>query len=142
MLVISKPPSNNGVLLRFIIAWVAAVAWPAALFGAPARSAPAASERATHIVTIENMTFSPAILRVQPGDTVIFENHDLVPHTATAREKGKFDSGLIKAGESWSLTLPSAGSFPYSCSFHPTMSGELVVENAVPSKASPALRGK
>src|SRR5688572_1947929 len=49
----------------------------------------------THTVTMEGMTFSPAVLRIQSGDTVVFKNNDLVPHTATAKQREVFDSGII-----------------------------------------------
>jgi plastocyanin len=81
-----------------------------------------------YVVRIENMKFSPAVLRVRVGDRVEFRNADLVPHTATAKPAGAFDSGLVKPGESWLFVSKSAGNFGYTCAFHPMMSGELLVE--------------
>lgn len=83
----------------------------------------------THTVVIESMKFTPATLRIKARDRVIFRNDDFVPHTATAEGPRGFDSQLIKAGESWSVQI-SAGpqTIRYRCIYHPTMKGEIVVE--------------
>ncbi len=81
----------------------------------------------THLVVIEGMKFSPATIRMHSGDRIIFKNNDLVPHTITSKETGLFDSGSVKAGESWAVTLRTPGSFPFRCSFHPLMEGEITV---------------
>jgi len=82
--------------------------------------------RRTHVVRIEGMTYSPATLRIHPGDRVTFTNNDLVPHTATSKGTRLFDSGIIKPGESWSVTPPLEKPIRYTCTFHPTMEGEIV----------------
>lgn len=87
----------------------------------------ASHEPATHTVMIEGMKFSPETLTVKHGDTVVWINKDMVPHTATS-EKGGFDSQMIAAGDSWKFVASKAGKFPYSCTFHPTMNGTLTVE--------------
>jgi plastocyanin len=81
-----------------------------------------------HVIEIEAMKFQPAALRVRVGDRVRFRNADLVPHTVTAKAAGGFDSGAVKPGESWTLVAKDAGSFGYTCAFHPMMGGELQVE--------------
>ena len=89
----------------------------------------AADERAepkTHTVTIENMRFQPDSLTVARGDTVVWVNKDLVPHTATSRD-GVFDSKTIQAETTWRLTARQKGEFAYVCTFHPTMTATLRV---------------
>jgi plastocyanin len=54
----------------------------------------------THTVTIHGMQFVPANLEVNLGDTVIWQNQDIVPHNATSTRKS-FDSGAIEPGGSW-----------------------------------------
>jgi plastocyanin len=81
----------------------------------------------THVVVMEGMKFSPPTLRIQKGDTVVFKNNDLVPHTATAKERGVFDSGIIKPGESWTLAPTFHATVPYVCTFHPMMEGRIEV---------------
>jgi plastocyanin len=80
------------------------------------------------IVVIEGMKFSPATVHVNQGKPVRFENHDFVPHTVTAKDPKQFDSGMIKAGGSWTFTPKGSGTYHYHCTFHPTMEAEFVVE--------------
>jgi len=82
----------------------------------------------THTVVIESMKFTPMEVHINPGDSVIFQNKDLVPHTATAKEPKAFDSGLIKAGESWTVQFVGhPQTIRYACVYHPTMEGRVVV---------------
>jgi plastocyanin len=81
----------------------------------------------THTVAIEQMKFSPATLRIQLGDTIVFKNNDLVPHTATAKQREVFDSGIIKPGESWTFVPKLHATVPYGCTFHPMMEGRIEV---------------
>lgn len=81
---------------------------------------------ATRTVTIEGMKFAPSSLTVRRGDTVVWVNHDLVPHTATAA--GTFDSQPIAPNKSWSYVASKAGRHDYVCTLHPTMKATLVVE--------------
>jgi len=80
----------------------------------------------THTVTIDATRFQPADLRVRVGDTVIWVNKDLFPHTATAG--GVFDSGSIAPDRSWQYTVTASGVTDYDCTFHPTMKGRLLAE--------------
>jgi plastocyanin len=82
----------------------------------------------THRVVMEAMQFHPATLTVKRGDTIVWINKDLVPHTASASKKGAFDSSVIAAGASWKHTIGSKGDFAYNCAFHPTMKGVIQVK--------------
>lgn len=83
-------------------------------------------EPVRQVVEIRAMRFEPPTVRVAPGDTVEWRNHDLVDHTVTARD-GAFDSGSLSADSTWSLVVPAGGTFDYACRFHPTMVGRLQV---------------
>lgn len=85
-----------------------------------------ASAARTHTVTIENMQFSPSELTVQRGDTIVWVNKDLFPHTATSDKT--FDSGSIAANASWSYVAARSGEYAYGCTFHPTMKGKIIVK--------------
>jgi plastocyanin len=81
----------------------------------------------THTVTIEGMRFQPERLTVARGDSIVWINKDLVPHTATS-EAGRFDSQTIQTAKSWKFTARTKGRFNYICSFHPTMKAILNVK--------------
>lgn len=106
-----------------LVALLAGGAFCCALSAIPAGSAAAAK---THTISIKGLQFVPQRLDVAVGDTVIWKNDDIVPHTATAQKV--FDSRNIAVGESWKLVVKDKGSHAYICSFHPTMKGELVVK--------------
>ncbi len=85
------------------------------------------SKPKTHTVTIEGMKFQPEVLTVAAGDTVVWVNKDLVPHTATS-PAGAFDSKMIAPDKSWKLTVRKRGEIAYTCTYHPTMKATLRVE--------------
>ena len=87
----------------------------------------AATAQAAHTVVIENMQFNPATLTVRRGERIVWVNKDLFPHTVTSAVKA-FDSGSIAPDGSWSFTPRKAGSYPYGCTFHPTMKATITVQ--------------
>lgn len=101
----------------------------AVLLAASLASFAATSEAAgaTHDVQIDGFAFKPSTLTVKQGDTVVWHNADPVPHTVTSKTGG-FASGSIAAGASYRLVPKKKGRFDYTCTFHPVMKGELVVE--------------
>jgi len=87
---------------------------------------PALAAAETQTVTIEGMKFQPATVTVKRGDKIVWQNKDVVPHTATAA--GKFDSKNIDARQSWTWTVGAKGNYDYVCTYHPGMKGTVVVE--------------
>jgi suppressor of ftsI len=79
------------------------------------------------VVSIRDYAYDPSPRQIAAGSTVTWTNDDPVPHTATARDGG-FETGNIGVGESVSLIFTTAGSYEYSCLYHPNMSGTIVVE--------------
>lgn len=95
---------------------------------AEASSMAASSEAATsNQVTIEDYDFSPADITVKAGTTVTWTNHGQIQHTVTGDHNAGPNSSLLGAGQSYSFTFASAGSFPYHCSIHPGMKGTVTV---------------
>ena len=76
-------------------------------------------------VAMKNMKFSPATIEIKKGDTVEWKNDDITPHTATS---ATFDSKSIASDGAWRHTFTQAGSFPYTCTFHPDMKATVVVK--------------
>ena len=107
--------------------WVAAVAGAGWTGTALAARAPSKAKPATHTVTIDATSYAPARLTVHPGDTVVWVNKDLIPHTATAKA-GIFDSKVLATGATFRFTVKAKGGTDYACLFHPTMTGRIDVE--------------
>jgi plastocyanin len=112
--------------LRAVVFAIVAMALAALLYGGAARTT-ADRKPVTHSVTIDGSSFTPATLRIRSGDSVVWVNKDIIPHTATS-ERGRFDSGTLETGASWTYGTKARGEFPYVCAFHPTMKGVLQVE--------------
>lgn len=81
----------------------------------------------THKVEIRKFKFVPDHLVVKLGDTIVWTNDDIAPHTATADGKS-WDTGTIKKGQSISLVVSEQMTPNYFCRFHPHMKASLQVE--------------
>ena len=68
----------------------------------------------------------PADITSTVGQTVTFTNEDSVPHTVTL-DDGSCDTDTIAAGASAGLTFAEAGSYPFHCTIHPSMTGTVTV---------------
>lgn len=81
-------------------------------------------------VTIVDFAFDPQTIEVAAGSAITWTNEDGVAHTVTAGEPGaaagSFDE-TVDAGATTEITFDEAGTFPYFCSIHPTMTAEVVV---------------
>jgi plastocyanin len=97
-----------------------AAATSAAASGSTAAGACAQGANGTQKVTIAGFAFSPSDLTVKVGDSVTWTNNDNTAHTATA-DDGSFDCGTIGAGQSFTFTFATAGTFAYHCKIHPSM---------------------
>lgn len=76
-------------------------------------------------VLIKQMQFSPAVLHVKIGDTVVFINNDIVPHNVTEEKSKDFYSDTLAVGASWKLVVRDSAN--YLCTIHPTMKGKLAL---------------
>ncbi|HMC78771.1 MAG TPA: cupredoxin family copper-binding protein [Vicinamibacterales bacterium] len=90
-------------------------------------AAAGAAKAATHKVTIEGTKFDAADLTVNAGDSIVWENKDPYPHTATSKTGG-FDSKDIASEKSWKYVAKKKGDFPYVCTIHPSMKGTIHVK--------------
>ena len=83
------------------------------------------AEKQTHVIRIEMMAFSPKTLRVAPGDSVTWINHDIVMHAVKSTDRDHaWQSPDLQPKESWTQVVTTPG--PYVCPYHPTMTAELV----------------
>ncbi len=72
-------------------------------------------------------TFSPGVLTIDVGQTVIFINDDTDDHTAAG---SGFNTGTLRPGETARVTFDEVRSFRYICRFHPHMQARIVVRKS------------
>jgi plastocyanin len=79
------------------------------------------------VVTMKDVSFSPATVRIRAGQTVTWRNPTQLTHTATG---SGFDSGNVAPGGSWSHKFTKAGTYAYVCVPHQAagMRGTVVVQ--------------
>lgn len=87
-------------------------------------------------VGIARFAFDPARVEIVAGDSVIWTNADLVPHTATAKD-GAWDTGALDRGGRGRIVFDAPGTFAYFCAFHPHMTGIVVVRPQADGRLSP-----
>jgi plastocyanin len=104
-----------------VVALVAALAAPSVL-------------AADHGVSIHGFAFDPATITVAVGDSVTWTNGDPTAHTATG-DGGAFDAGTVAAGASKTVVFSIAGTYPYHCAIHPSMTATVVVGKAPMTQA-------
>ena len=78
-------------------------------------------------VKIDNFVFGPQAITVPVGTTVTWTNSDHIPHTAVSTD-GVFKSKVMDTDEKFSYTFTKAGTYPYYCSVHPKMTGQVLVK--------------
>jgi plastocyanin len=107
-------PARNILILALLLAGVAIAQTTQP--SAPARKA----------VGMKGMTFSPATITIKVGDTIVWNNDDDRDHTVVASGNA-FKSDNIRPGGSYSFTFTKAGTYTYTCSYHPRMRATIVV---------------
>ncbi len=80
----------------------------------------------THIIDIHKMKFQTPILKAKIGDTITWVNKDVVPHTVTALDKS-WNSGRLKKGESFTLTISVETRLEYFCLYHRQMKAKITL---------------
>ena len=84
------------------------------------------------IIGLEAPFYSPNNHSVKVGQSITFDNIDANFHTVTSGNpesgpNGKFDSGLLSAGDIYTLELNQPGTYEYFCTIHTNMRGTLTV---------------
>jgi len=117
---------NTGTLAFFMLAALASLT---SMRGKEAETKASIPVKAsTTEVLIDNFSFSPKTFTVPVGTTVTWTNHDDVPHVV-ASINNQFEKSLaLKAGQSFSRTFATAGTYSYFCSIHPRMTGKIIVK--------------
>jgi plastocyanin len=77
-------------------------------------------------IVVDNFSFAPGTTTVAAGTTITWTNKDDVPHNIVSTER-KFKSPVLDTDEQFSHRFDAPGTYPYYCSIHPKMTGQIVV---------------
>lgn len=80
------------------------------------------------IVNIKDFAFNPSTLNIKVGTKITWINKDSSQHkiVSASNEVGP-SSSVLNQNDTYSYTFEKAGTFEYKCSFHPSMTGSIVV---------------
>lgn len=86
------------------------------------------AEAAGTAIGIDNFVFTPDQITVPRGTTVVWTNHDDIPHSVVdaARPPG-FKSPVLDTDEAFTRQFDTPGHHDYFCSLHPHMKGVVIV---------------
>lgn len=76
-------------------------------------------------IIIKNFAFSPNVLNIHAGITIVWTNQDSALHTIKFDD---FESDRISNGGSYEHKFESVGTYDYICGLHPSMKGQIIVE--------------
>ena len=114
-----------------------AVAIPGLLLVPLVASAANAPARIIDCSGAASWCFSPNPIQITAGSTVTWTNSTGPRHTATS-DAGAWTTGNIApGGTSAAVAFPTAGTFPYHCAIHTSMTGTVIVSAAAAPSSAP-----
>jgi plastocyanin len=97
--------------------------------GAPVGSA-APTGLGTPAKTVQataDLKFVPTAVTTKTGEVIQWTNTGSVPHNVTFDTYQSLTSQTLQQGDTWQVKLTTAGTYPYHCTFHPGMDGQITV---------------
>ncbi len=88
---------------------------------------PVLFENGHNEVVLEKLRFSPQTLSVPVGTTVTWINRDSVPKIVVSADQPLEVPPILRAGQAFSRTFATAGTYSYFCSVHPGVTGKIIV---------------
>lgn len=80
-------------------------------------------------VSIVDFAFNPPAVTIKPNDSVTWTWAGSFSHSSTADGTSPlWDSGILPHGSTFSHTFANAGSFPYHCLVHASMTASVTVQ--------------
>jgi plastocyanin len=84
-----------------------------------------ATGQADATIEMVDACFTATVTTVDPGAPVTFVNMDEFVHNVGGNQWGHFDD--LHEGDSFRVSFDEAGTYPFACSYHPGMTGAIVV---------------
>lgn len=94
-----------------------------------AGDAPCAPSTAAGTVeaSMADLAFQPTAISAKVGDVVAWTNNDSAPHTATLKDVPSCTTDDLSQGATGGIMFTVAGTYPFFCKIHPTMTGTVTV---------------
>jgi plastocyanin len=120
-------PKEDQMIRRTLVlaAWLLALVLPAPAATAGGGCHAAVTQGTGDTVEMVDACFTPTTLRVAAGEEVTFVNRDGFVHNVLANGWGSFDD--LDRDDAFTATFADEGIYPYACSYHPGMTGAIVV---------------
>jgi len=118
------------VVVLFLIAL--SLGAPAAVAGGGCHSSQFTDARGVR-VDVQNLCFTPTVIRIQPGQRVTWTNQDNTAHTVTGAAFLWGSTDELGFHQKISFRFAASGVFPYFCLIHPGMVGAVVVGDGTSS---------
>lgn len=81
----------------------------------------------TNQVSIQDYTFTPRIISITRGTTVIWTNNDTVMHSVVFDDHSFASSGMLNQGSSFSFAFDKVGQYTYHGGVYPNAVGKVIV---------------
>jgi plastocyanin len=81
----------------------------------------------SNAVQMIDYSFTPPRITLEAGSTVTFTNSGSQPHNAAGADMGGWDTGILKGGETATVSFNRPGLYNYTCTPHPFMIGQIIV---------------
>ena len=118
------------VVVLFLIAL--SLGAPAAMAGGGCHGGQFADARGVK-VNLQDLCFTPTVIRIDPGQRVTWTNQDNTAHTVTGAAFQWGTTDQLGFHQTISLRFADSGVFPYFCIIHPGMVGAVVVGDGTSS---------
>lgn len=99
--------------------------------GGGCHEAPHPFDARTQVVAMEDSCFAPAVVRVEPKQSITWVNRDLEDHTVTGVGGSWGSYNGLGRDARITTSFAATGVYPYFCNIHPGMVGAVVVGDGV-----------
>lgn len=123
-----RPETKRGMVLCTIVAVVAIVGMPAASAGGGCHAGVTQNDAGgqdTATVRLIDACFTATVTTVDQGARVTFVNMDEFAHNVGGNEWGHYED--LNGGDAFTVSFDEAGLYPFACTYHPGMTGAIVV---------------
>ena len=129
------PIGAGGLSTTSTLTAAATVVPPTAVSPATAGSDTSSTPGATAIpagatqVMIADLAFQPDVVKVAPGQPLVFTNADTRAHSVASATSELLQSDTLEPGTQFTVTFDTPGTYDYFCGIHSHMSGTIEVSS-------------